>query len=63
MTGVQTCALPISATTTVATGSDEAPTKKIFRRADIMKLMQTNPDKYDMMQDEIMSAYREGRVR
>ena len=51
------------ATTTVATGSDEAPTKKIFRRADIMKLMQTNPDKYDMMQDEIMSAYREGRVR
>jgi hypothetical protein len=52
-----------AATTTVATGSDEAPTKKIFRRADIMKLMQTNPDKYDMMQDEIMSAYREGRVR
>lgn len=52
-----------AATTTVATGSDEAPTKKIFRRADIMKLMQTNPDKYDMMQDEIMAAYREGRVR
>ena len=52
-----------AATTTVSSGSDEAPTKKIFRRADIMKLMQTNPDKYDMMQDEIMAAYREKRVR
>ena len=52
-----------AATTTVSSGSDEAPTKKIFRRADIIKLMQTNPDKYDMMQEEIMSAYREGRVR
>ena len=52
-----------AATTTVSSGSDEAPTKKIFRRADIIKLIQTNPDKYDMMQDEIMSAYRENRVR
>jgi hypothetical protein len=52
-----------AATTTVATGSDEAPTKKIYRRADIMKLMQTDPDRYDMMQPEIMAAYREGRVR
>ncbi len=52
-----------AATTTISSGSDEAPTKKIFRRADIMKLMQTNPDKYDMMQDEIMAAYREKRVR
>jgi hypothetical protein len=52
-----------SATTTVASGSDEAPSKKVFRRADIIRLMQTDPDKYDMMQSEIMAAYREGRVR
>jgi hypothetical protein len=52
-----------SATTTVSSGSDEAPSKKIYKRSDIIRLMQTDPDKYDMMQDEIMSAYREGRVR
>ena len=52
-----------AATTTVSSGSDEAPSKKIYRRADIIKLMQTDPDKYDMMQNEIMAAYREGRVR
>jgi hypothetical protein len=52
-----------AATTTVASGSDEAPSKKFYRRSDIMKLMQTDPDRYDMMQPEIMAAYREGRVR
>lgn len=52
-----------AATTTVSSGSDETPSKKIYRRADIMDLMQNNPDKYDMLQDEIMAAYREGRVR
>lgn len=34
----------------MSSGSDEAPSKKIYRRADIIKLMQTDPDKYDMMQ-------------
>lgn len=52
-----------SATATTAKGSDEAPSKKIYRRADIIKLMQTDPDRYDALQPEIMSAYREGRVR
>lgn len=52
-----------AATTTVPSGSDEAPSRKVYRRADIIKLMQTDPDRYDMMQDEIMQAYREGRVR
>jgi hypothetical protein len=47
----------------VSSGSDEAPSKKIYRRADIIKLMQTDPDKYDSMQPEIMAAYSEGRVR
>jgi predicted RNA-binding protein YlqC (UPF0109 family) len=52
-----------SASTAVSGGSDEAPSKKIYRRADIIRLMQTDSDKYDMMQDEILAAYREGRVR
>lgn len=46
-----------------AQGSDEAPSKKIYRRADIIRLMQTDPDRYDLMQPEIMAAYAEGRVR
>ncbi len=31
-------------------------------RSDIIKLMQSDPDKYDAMSQEIMAAYREGRV-
>jgi hypothetical protein len=38
-------------------------TKKIFRRADLLKLQITDPNRYDEMQDEIMLAYQEGRVR
>jgi hypothetical protein len=52
-----------AASTVLAQGNDEAPSKKIYRRADIIRLMQTDPDRYDSMQDEIMAAYREGRVR
>jgi hypothetical protein len=52
-----------AATTSVSAGSDEAPSKKIYRRSEIMELMQKNPDKYDAMQDEILAAYREKRVR
>ncbi len=52
-----------AATTSVGGGSDEGVGKKVFRRADIIKLMQTDPDRYDAMQNEIMAAYREGRVK
>jgi len=52
-----------SATTSIAGGSDESVGKKIYRRADIIKLMQTDPDRYDAMQDELMQAYREKRVK
>ena len=52
-----------AASTVMAQGNDEAPSKKIYRRADIIRLMQTDPDRYDSMQDEIMAAYREGRVK
>ena len=51
-----------------STGSSKpaagAPTsKKVFRRADIIKLMQTDPQRYEALQPEIMAAYAEGRVR
>lgn len=47
------------------TGSEEGPpsSKKIYRRADLIKLQQVDPARYLSMQDEIMEAYREKRVR
>lgn len=52
-----------AASTGSASGSTEGGTKKVYRRADIIKLMQTDPDRYDVLQPEIMQAYAEGRVR
>ena len=46
-----------------AKGSGEASTRKVYRRADIIKLMQTDPERYLSLSDEIMQAYQEGRVR
>ena len=43
-------------------GATEATSKKKYRRSDIIKLMQTDPDRYDSMAPEIMQAYRENRV-
>jgi hypothetical protein len=36
---------------------------KIYRRADIMRLMEDDPDRYESMADEIRLAYEQGRVR
>jgi hypothetical protein len=43
-------------------GATESTSKKKYRRSDIIKLMQTDPDRYDSMANEIMIAYRENRV-
>lgn len=43
-------------------GATDSVSKKKYRRADIIKLMQTDPDRYDAMSSEIMKAYQEGRV-
>lgn len=43
-------------------GTSETVAKKKYRRSDIIKLMQSDPDRYDAMSQEIMTAYREGRV-
>jgi hypothetical protein len=37
--------------------------KKIFKRAEVVALMQHEPSKYEAMADEIALAYHEGRVR
>ena len=46
-----------------ARGSGEAASCKVYRRSDIIKLMQDDPDRYLSLSDEIMQAYQEGRVR
>jgi len=46
-----------------ASGSRAVSGKKTYRRADIIKLMQTDPDRYQELQPEIMAAYAEGRVK
>ena len=51
------------ASTGNAKGSGEAATRKIYRRSDIIKLMQTDPERYLSLSDEITQAYAEGRVR
>ena len=52
-----------SASTGSASGSGEAPSKKIYRRTDLINLMQKDPDRYMSMADEITQAYAEKRVR
>jgi len=47
----------------VVKGGPAPTTRKVFRRADLIKLRITNPSKYDAMQSEIMQAYVEGRVK
>lgn len=43
-------------------GSGEAP-RKIYSRVELLKLRQHDPERFDAMHDEIMRAYKEGRVK
>ena len=52
-----------TASTGNASGSSESSPKKIYRRADIIKLMKDDPHRYSALQDEIMRAYAEKRVK
>lgn len=52
----------------VATPSSSAAvtdgdSRKIYRRADLIRLQQTDPQRYAALQPDIMRAYQEGRVR
>ena len=52
-----------SANTGNARGSAEGSRKKVYRRADIIKLIKTDPERYQSLSDEILKAYAEGRVK
>ena len=52
-----------NASTGATKGSGETASKKVYRRADIIELMRTNPDRYEQLAPEIMQAYAEGRVK
>lgn len=43
-------------------GSGES-SKRVYRRADLIRLKMTDPARYETLSDEIMQAYSEGRVR
>ncbi len=47
----------------VDTGGSGESSRKIYRRADLIKLQIQDRAKYESMMDEIMAAYQEGRVR
>lgn len=52
-----------AANTGNARGTGEGSRKKVYRRADIIKLMKTDPERYSALSDEIFQAYAEGRVK
>lgn len=52
-----------AASTGSSSGSSERASRKIYRRADIINLMRTDPNRYQSLSDEILKAYAEGRVK
>ena len=56
-------AVKSASTGAVRGNSDVQGSRRVYRRADIRELMRTNPQRYEDLQDEIMRAYAEGRVR
>lgn len=47
----------------VDTGGSGESGRKVYRRADLIRLKMTDPAKYEAMNDEILAAYSEGRVK
>jgi hypothetical protein len=47
----------------VDTGGSGESSKRVYRRADLIRLQLTDRDRYNSLQDEIMQAYAEGRVK
>jgi hypothetical protein len=52
-----------AANTGNARGSSAGARKKVYRRSDIIKLMKTDPERYQALSNEILQAYAEGRVK
>lgn len=47
----------------VDVGGTGESSKKVYRRADLIRLKMTDPARYEALQPEIMAAYAEGRVK
>ena len=47
----------------VDVGGSGETTRKTYRRADLIRLRMTDPERYEQLSDEIMKAYNEGRVK
>jgi hypothetical protein len=50
-------------TVAVDAGGSGETSKKVYRRADLIRLRMTDPARYEAMNDEILAAYASGRVR
>lgn len=61
-TGKKQQAQALKAASVDTSGSGEVA-KKIYRRADLIRLKMTDPDRYEQLQPEIMAAYAQGRVK
>lgn len=47
----------------VDTGGAGESSKRVYRRADLIRLRMTDPSRYEALEPEIMAAYAEGRVK
>jgi hypothetical protein len=47
----------------VDSGGTGESSKRVYRRADLIRLRMNDPDRYAALEDEIMLAYSEGRVK
>ena len=47
----------------VDVGGTGESSKKVYRRADLIRLRMTDPSRYEALQPEILAAYSEGRVK
>ena len=52
-----------AATVDVGSNSVGNTSSKVYRRADLIRLQLEDPDRYMQLQDEIIAAYSEGRVK
>jgi hypothetical protein len=48
---------------TVDVGGSGESGKRVYRRADLIRLKMTDPNRYDALSEEIMQAYQDGRVK
>lgn len=50
-------------TAQVDVGGSGESSKRVYRRADLIRLKMTDPTRYEALSDEIIKAYSEGRVK